>query len=249
MAVLAALAALALAAALAPLAALAALALAVRALRALPRPAGPACVAFYHPHTRDGGGGERVLWCAVNAAAAAVGRGCRAVIFTGDDDGAPGDDLASRGERLFGVPARARASFVRVRLRRLSEASAYPFATLLLQLALGALGAAEVVLRAPPRCAAIVDTSGNNPMLIPVARACGLPVAAYVHYPLVSAGMLRRVRGGASAYNNARVFARSAPMRALKSAYYVAIGGAYGACVACASVLMCNSTWTARNLR
>ena len=243
--------------AVAPLVAAAVFLLVVRLARfvlaALVARASSTCVAFYHPHTRDGGGGERVLWCAINAAQAALGSGRGAFIFTGDDDdgGDDGFDLASRGERLFGVPrSRAGVSFIRIRLRRISEASVYPFATLFLQVALGALGAIEVVLRTPLGCATIVDTSGNNPLLIPIARACGIDVVAYVHYPLIFAGIMRRVRDGTRTYNNASTFFTAIKaMRELKWMYYAVIGRVYGASVARANVLMCNSSWTERNLR
>lgn len=58
-------------------------------------------VAFFHPYTNDGGGGERVLWCAV--------RGIQeespdldCYVYTGDHDATP-QSLMARALDRFGV--------------------------------------------------------------------------------------------------------------------------------------------------
>jgi hypothetical protein len=73
------------------------LAAALRRLRSQPAPA----AGFFHPHTNDGGGGERVLWCAVRAV-----QGLRpdlpCAVFTSDADASP-ERLAARALDRFGV--------------------------------------------------------------------------------------------------------------------------------------------------
>lgn len=57
-------------------------------------------VAFFHPFTNDGGGGERVLWCAVRAIQE-VAPCLPVVVYTGDP--ATPQSLAARALDRFGV--------------------------------------------------------------------------------------------------------------------------------------------------
>nr|CAB3466318.1 unnamed protein product [Digitaria exilis] len=66
-------------------------------LRHQPTPA----AGFFHPYTNDGGGGERVLWCAVRAVQE-LRPGLPCAVFTGDADASP-DGLAARALDRFGV--------------------------------------------------------------------------------------------------------------------------------------------------
>lgn len=56
---------------------------------------------FFHPYTNDGGGGERVLWCAVKAVQE-ESPDLECVIYTGDHDASP-NSLAARAIDRFGV--------------------------------------------------------------------------------------------------------------------------------------------------
>lgn len=58
-------------------------------------------VGFFHPFTNDGGGGERVLWCAVKAIQE-ESRDLDCVIYTGDHDASP-YSLTARAIDRFGV--------------------------------------------------------------------------------------------------------------------------------------------------
>lgn len=58
-------------------------------------------VGFFHPYTNDGGGGERVLWCAVKAVQE-LSPDLECVVYTGDHDASP-DSLAARAVDRFGV--------------------------------------------------------------------------------------------------------------------------------------------------
>lgn len=58
-------------------------------------------VGFFHPYTNDGGGGERVLWCAVKAIQEEK-PDLDCVIYTGDHDATP-DTLLRRAVDRFGV--------------------------------------------------------------------------------------------------------------------------------------------------
>ena len=58
-------------------------------------------VAFFHPYTNDGGGGERVLWCAVKAVQEESPH-LDCVVYTGDHDASP-QSLTARAIDRFGV--------------------------------------------------------------------------------------------------------------------------------------------------
>eukprot|EP00729_Bicosta_minor_P029958 gene29958-13168_t len=56
-------------------------------------------VGFFHPYCNAGGGGERVLWCAVNAI---IGKydNAHCVIYTGDID-ANAEDIVARAKDRY----------------------------------------------------------------------------------------------------------------------------------------------------
>lgn len=58
-------------------------------------------VGFFHPYTNDGGGGERVLWCAVRAVQEER-PDLDCAVYTGDQDASP-DSLTARAIDRFGV--------------------------------------------------------------------------------------------------------------------------------------------------
>lgn len=58
-------------------------------------------VGIFHPYTNDGGGGERVLWCAVKAIQD-ENPNLDCVIYTGDFDASP-QTLTARALDRFGV--------------------------------------------------------------------------------------------------------------------------------------------------
>lgn len=58
-------------------------------------------VGFFHPYTNDGGGGERVLWCAVKAIQE-ESPDLDCVVYTGDHDASP-ESLTARALDRFGV--------------------------------------------------------------------------------------------------------------------------------------------------
>lgn len=59
-------------------------------------------VGFFHPYTNDGGGGERVLWCAVKAIQEER-PDLDCVIYTGDHRDATPQSLTARALDRFGV--------------------------------------------------------------------------------------------------------------------------------------------------
>ena len=200
-------------------------------------------VGFLHPVGADGGGGERVLWCAVRAVQR--GRpGVRVLLVTDCPGGLEAFSPAALRERAlsrFGVELLGPVEAVPLRGAWLAGPAPWPRFTLLGQ----ALGQFLVGLEAVASCRpdVLVDTAGLA-FALPVARLAGCAAVAYVHYPMVSTDMLGRVAGGVETYNNAGGVARSAWRTWAKVRYYRAFALLYGAAGAFAEVAMVNSSWT-----
>lgn len=206
------------------------------ALRDFRRSRVPGSVAFFHPFATAGGGGEFVLWSAL-AALAEARPGVSLVVYVGFSLRATSPASAvDAAARAFGFsPATAAQLHARVRFVQVATAPLafrpWPHATLALQLLFGAVAGAEALCRYLPDV--FVDTAGAAGTL-PVARLFGACrcVAAYVHYPAISAEMMRDAT-------------RTSPA---KSRYYALLTAAYGAAGGAAHVAMANGSWTAGHI-
>lgn len=188
-------------------------------------------VGFFHPYTNDGGGGERVLWCAVRAIQD-VSPDLDCVVYTGDHDSSP-DSLTARAVDRFGVkllhPPKVRTalspslprnplSLIRLPLtcgsiakvvhlykRKWIHETTYPRLTMIGQ----SLGSVYLSWEALTKFTPIYyfDTSGYA-FTYPIARLFGCRVICYTHYPTISVDMLSRVRQRSSLYNNDDFIAR-----------------------------------------
>jgi alpha-1,2-mannosyltransferase len=216
----------------------------------VPRGDGDTVVGFFHPYCDAGGGGERVLWCALQALAGAAssshsgrpGR-IRCVVYTGDRGRTP-EEMLARAADLFGLvmPEGMSVQFVYLSTRHWLEASRYPRATLLGQ----SLGSMVVAWDA---CAQLtphvwVDTMGAA-FTFPIARLAGVSgVACYVHYPTVSTDMLARVADRRPDFNNDAAISGSAAATAGKLLYYRLFAVLYSWAGSYADAVMVNSKWT-----
>ena len=203
----------------------------------------PNSVGFFHPFTSDGGGGERVLWCAVRETQRAR-PDCQCVIYTGDD--ASGEELARRAQERFGVRLSSPPGVVKLKWRALVVPERYPVLTMVGQAIGGALLTAEAVTRYRPTV--FFDTVGHA-FGYPIARIAGCQVACYVHYPTISSDMIARVANRNDMYNNKGIVARSPALSFLKLVYYRTFACVYGLCGRYAGVVMANSSWTSAHLR
>eukprot|EP00898_Chlorokybus_atmophyticus_P007747 jgi/Chlat1/7974/Chrsp69S07399 len=198
-------------------------------------------VGFFHPGmAQDGGGGERVLWCAVAAVQQAWPH-AQVAIYAGLDGGDVHMDVAARANDLFGTRLLRPVKLVPLKHTRLLEPQTWPRFTLIGQ----SLGSMVVAWEALASLApdVFIDTAGHA-FTYPVARWAGCSVVAYVHYPLVSSDMIARVRRRQALYNNAPGIASSLLASSLKLWYYRLVAALYGAAGRCAIVAMANSSWT-----
>eukprot|EP00963_Diacronema_lutheri_P006356 scaffold544_cov320-Pavlova_lutheri.AAC.70 len=199
-------------------------------------------VAFFHPFARDGGGGERVLWCAVQAVQSDLPN---AVVHLYSGDDADAEELRKRAIEVFGVEIHRPVHVVRLKLRRLVQAETYPRFTMIGQAVGSILLGLEAIFKLTP--AVFIDTSGYA-FTYPLAKLAGSKVVAYVHYPTISTDMLARVRQRKSMYNNDQGVSGSAWKSNIKLLYYRWFASMYGMVGRCADVTMVNSTWTRNHI-
>ncbi|KAF7838465.1 GDP-Man:Man(3)GlcNAc(2)-PP-Dol alpha-1,2-mannosyltransferase [Senna tora] len=194
---------------------------------------------FFHPYTNDGGGGERVLWCAVRALQE-ESPDLDCVVYTGDHDATP-ESLIGRALDRFGVKLLFPPKVVHLYKRKWIEETTYPHFTMIGQ-SLGSVYLAwEALCKFTPSY--YFDTSGYA-FTYPLARMFGCRVIGYTHYPTISTDMLSRVRQRSSMYNNDALIAKSIWLSRGKIIYYTLFSWMYGIVGSCAHLAMVNSTWT-----
>ncbi|KAK9831961.1 hypothetical protein WJX81_003478 [Elliptochloris bilobata] len=199
-------------------------------------------IAFFHPNANGGGGGERVLWAAVKAVQETFPL-AKVVIYLGDS--LSGEQLRKSALSGFNVELPRSIEVVKLAEVDLLKPERYPHFTLVGQAA-GSVGLGLAALRRlVPEV--MVDTSGWA-FAYPLARLAGVRVAAYVHYPTVSADMLAAVVARRPGFNNDPALAASWARSAAKLAYYCVFAAAYGAAGGCANAVMVNSSWTAGHI-
>jgi len=187
-----------------------------------------------------------VLWQYVRVLQNAVATGAlpsslRLLIYTGDSESAAA--ILARAEERFGIALDpSRVEFVRLRLRWLATAEAWPRFTLLGQSLGSVLLAAEALLRRP--CVLFVDSTGAAFSFPLARRVFGAAVHSYTHYPTVSADMLRVVDERRAAHNNSGAISRSPLLAWAKGRYYRAVISAYKAAGRHAQLVFVNSSWT-----
>ncbi|MQM10183.1 hypothetical protein Taro_043077 [Colocasia esculenta] len=195
-------------------------------------------VGFFHPYTNDGGGGERVLWCAVKAVQEER-PDLECVIYTGDD--ASPEGLCARALDRFGVGLIVPPQVVRLSKRKWIDDRTYPHFTLIGQ-SLGSIYLSwEALCKFTPQF--YFDTSGYA-FTYPLARIFGCKVVCYTHYPTISSDMVSRVCHRSSMYNNDAMIARSFWLSQCKILYYTLLTWMYGFVGSCANLAMVNSSWT-----
>lgn len=200
--------------------------------------------AFFHPYCNDGGGGERVLWIAVQALTE-HDKKLEIVIYTGDR--VAKDEILAKAQARFGITVdEKRIRLVPLYMRWLVEPRYYPMFTLLGQSLGGALLATEALWRLNPEV--FIDTMGAASSY-PIARyVFGCKVACYVHYPAISTDMLSLVGRREATYNNRAFISNSIILSSVKVVYYQILAFIYGKQGACAHAVLCNSSWTAEHV-
>nr|Q7ZW24.2 RecName: Full=GDP-Man:Man(3)GlcNAc(2)-PP-Dol alpha-1,2-mannosyltransferase; AltName: Full=Asparagine-linked glycosylation protein 11 homolog; AltName: Full=Glycolipid 2-alpha-mannosyltransferase [Danio rerio] len=201
---------------------------------------GRPAVAFFHPYCNAGGGGERVLWCALRALQNRY-QDVSFVVYTGDQ-GVTAEEILDGARRRFNIRLPRPVKFVFLKHRLLVEAKLYPHFTLLGQSVGSIFLGWEALTEFVPDL--YIDSMGFA-FTLPVFRYLGgCQVGSYVHYPTISTDMLSVVRERNPRFNNADYISSNPVLSAIKVIYYCVFALLYGLAGSCSDVIMVNSTWT-----
>lgn len=207
-------------------------------------------IAFFHPYCNAGGGGERVLWCAIAALAGARDvRNLKVVVYCGDDPSKTSVDSALEdAKKRFGItiPTELDVEFVFVRRRHLLEPQRYKRFTMLGQSVGSMLVAWECLRSCNPDV--FIDTTGYAFTFILAKLFAGCLVACYVHYPTITTDMLAAVQERRPSYNNTEAVSGSMTATRAKLLYYQLFAAAYRFAGGFADAIMVNSSWTKNHL-
>ncbi|KAM4796656.1 GDP-Man:Man(3)GlcNAc(2)-PP-Dol alpha-1,2-mannosyltransferase [Rhinophrynus dorsalis] len=197
-------------------------------------------VAFFHPYCNAGGGGERVLWCALRALQKRY-KDATYIVYTGDKD-VSGEEILNGAIGRFNIKLSQPVKFIFLEKRRFVEDSLYPHFTLLGQ----SLGSIVLGWEALMKCAPdiYIDSMGYAFTLPLFKYLGGCRVGCYVHYPTISVDMLSVVRSQCARFNNAAFISGNPVLSRLKLIYYYLFAVLYGWVGACSDIIMVNSTWT-----
>lgn len=203
-------------------------------------------IAFFHPHCASGGGGERVLWKAIQA----IGELCRdglsvaVVVYTSDDySSSYRKDVLSKVKDRFSIDISVlplKLSFVHIPKKR--DPSTFQRCSLVAE-ALDTIKLAWYAINAyTPHI--FIDTTGCAFTFIIAKIVAHCKVMAYVHYPTISTDMLNLVWERRPNFNNSTNISGSRMFTYIKLVYYMIFALAYGFIGSLADLVLVNSTWT-----
>lgn len=145
---------------------------------------------FFHPYCNAGGGGEKVLWKAVETTLQ-NDRDCVVAIYTGDNDVSGEEILANVTKRFEYTLDSSRIVFVFLTKRHLVDPQTWPKLTLLGQAFGSVVLAVEALWKLTPDV--WCETMGY-PFTYPFVRwLVNIPIVTYTHYPVISSDMLQKL--------------------------------------------------------
>lgn len=205
-------------------------------------------IGILHPHSLSGGGGERVLWVALQSIRHRYPNARIVLYCIWKDTSRAIADARSCAKTQFGVDIDG-ITFTPVDISGFAhalEATRYPRFTLLLQ----AFGMMYVGMRSymSHPVDVFVDTANVTFSVIP-AKILGATTVAYVHYPIISSDMLSVVRQRRRQFNNRDDITTSTWKSYVKVVYYRMFAVFYRVCSWFINVKIGNSSWTCMHLR
>lgn len=201
-------------------------------------------IGFFHPYCNAGGGGEKVLWCAIRSLQTRYDF-VKCVVYTGDIHCNPAD-IIKRVKDHFDIDIKRPVHFVYLNRRRWVEADCYPILTLLGQSLGSIILGLEALFKFTPDI--YLDTMGYAFTLPLFKYLGGCKVGCYVHYPTISTDMIEKVKQRLTDFNNVGFISQSNLLSSIKILYYKLFAICYGLCGRCSSVVMVNSSWTLNHI-
>lgn len=175
-------------------------------------------VGIFHPYCNAGGGGERVLWCAIRSLQQKYGNKIHIKVYTGDVN-VNAEKILQNAKNVFNISVdENNIDFVFLNKRNWVEAEKYPHFTLLGQSLGSMVLGMEALLKYQPDI--YLDTMGYA-FTYPLFRyLADSKVGSYTHYPIVSTDMLKRVKNRVFAHNNQSYVTKNPFLTWLKLTYY-----------------------------
>ncbi|KAH3685527.1 hypothetical protein WICPIJ_003497, partial [Wickerhamomyces pijperi] len=201
--------------------------------------------AFFHPYCNAGGGGERVLWQAVKDTLD-YDESHSVIVYTGDTD-SNGEQILRNVVKRFDIKLdEKRIHWIFLNKRHWVDSKSWPRFTLLGQ----ALGSVILCYEAITRGYELpdsvqpdvwIDTMGY-PFSYPLVwLLLGVPIIAYVHFPVISKDMLNKL--------NVSLFTVAGLKQMLKFVYWYSFLLVYTFVGYFVDITLTNSTWTNNHIQ
>lgn len=198
---------------------------------------------FFHPYANNGGGGEKVLWQAVEATLQSNKRNI-AVIYTTNTDAEP-LQIIGKADLKFAIKNLDTERIVFIYLRRFSnliDGAYWRHFTLLGQLIGSVLLGLEAMYELSPDI--WIDTIGLPGSYWLVKWVLKIPIVAYVHYPIIQPDMFNKLHF--KKFSDLKHFRGTASdtRQAVKFLYWSAMSFFYSYLGSCVDLTLTNGSWT-----
>ncbi|KAL8953217.1 MAG: hypothetical protein Q9222_000916 [Ikaeria aurantiellina] len=204
-------------------------------------------IGFFHPFCNAGGGGERVLWAAIQATQQRWPKAVCAV-YTGDK-GVGKEDMINNVEHRFNIKLHSPTiTFLYLSTRQYVLSSTWPHFTLLGQSIGSLILAYDAYSLLIPDI--FIDTMGYafalafSKFFFP-----SIPTGAYVHYPTISTDMLSSLDTSPTLGKGLNAGTGKGIRGFLKKQYWHLFANLYSRVGSSIDVVMANSSWTASHIR
>ncbi|KAL8711589.1 MAG: hypothetical protein Q9220_003999 [cf. Caloplaca sp. 1 TL-2023] len=204
-------------------------------------------IGFFHPFCNAGGGGERVLWAAIQATQQRWPKAVCAV-YTGDRDVGK-EDVVQSVEHRFNIKLHSPTiTFLYLSTRHYVLSSTWPHFTLLGQSIGSLILAYDAFSLLIPDI--FIDTMGYAYVL----AFCkfffpSIPTGAYVHYPTISTDMLGSLDTSPTLGKGLNAGTGKGIRGFLKKQYWHLFANLYSRVGGSIDMVMANSSWTASHIR
>lgn len=203
---------------------------------------------FFHPYANNGGGGEKVLWQAVQATLLEDQRNIVA-IYTVNLDAEPLDILKKAADKfdVHGIDAK-RVVFIYLRkYGKFIDAKYWKHLTLVGQLVGSAILALEAMYELSPDV--WIDTQGLPGSYLPVNLILKVPIVAYVHYPIIQQDMFNKLKF--QKFSDFKKLRLSGPdiKQAAKFLYWSLLYAFYIYLGSLVDITLANGTWTYNHIK
>lgn len=194
---------------------------------------------FFHPHSYANGGGERVLWEAIDSTLKDDERNVCVIYTFADNEKMSVSSLLASIKITFGIDLFGNDRIVLIhlneRLKWMIDSKSWKFASLILQ----SMSSVWIVFNGLNQVSPdiFIDTQGFPFVYWFVSFFLGIPIISYVHYPIISGDMLKSVWGIEGIY------------KYLKFGYWWFMLKIYQFNASFSDITLCNSTWTLDNVK